>query len=452
MFQLNNKDYRNLEEQVLKNKEDIARHYEITRVLNDFGIRVIGRLDVSTELQNVPQDNLQYGDAYAIGAQPPYDFYIWTRANDDNPESDYWFNMGQIAIAGPTGPAGAHVTQININPTTFYPTFIFSDGTSLTVPTSLRGPRGTTGQQGEPGPQGVQGIQGERGPVGPQGLQGPQGQPGAFNILGTLNSPDLLPDATTMEMGNAYIVFEAGQSHLYIIVGATPANYAWQDTGVLSAGTTITVAGSAVSSWNADTKLDKITSTAGLRGDRVYAVSNAGNQKTVFAEAATNPNTIPLRDSNGQLLVKETPTANNHAASKYYVDSKISGVSLVVRDITSEVSIDAPAGMPTLKLPYDAINPGFGNDKYGMQSAKLIITDDQSNFISIDVPYGYFVYEGTVCVNDPQALDTCVVELIEDSMNNVFTMTDVKGLFISDLKMKMENPLSYLSFYIQYFA
>ena len=451
MFQLNNKDYRNLEEQVLKNKEDIARHYEITRVLNDFGIRVIGRLDTKEELDAIPTDNLQYGDAYSIGANPPYTFYIWTRANNDS-ATDYWFDMGQLAIAGPQGEPGPYVTGISIDPNNYYPTFTFSNGNSITVPTSIRGPRGSVGPRGEPGPQGVQGIQGPMGPVGPQGLQGPQGQPGAFNILGTLNSPDLLPDATTMEMGNAYIVFEAGQSHLYIIVGATPENYAWQDTGVLSAGTTITVAGSAVSSWNADTKLDKITSTVTNRGDRVYAISKTGSQKTIYAEEVTNGNTIPFRDANGQLRVKETPTADYHAASKKYVDSKISGGSLVVRDITSEVSIDAPAGMPTLTLPYDAINPGFGNDKYGMQSAKLIITDDQSNFISIDVPYGYFVYEGTVWVNDPQAPDTGVVELQQDTMSNSFIMTDVKGSFISDLQTKMNNPLSYISFYIQYFA
>ena len=34
-------EYRNLVEQVRKNQEDIARHYEIDRVLADWGIKVI---------------------------------------------------------------------------------------------------------------------------------------------------------------------------------------------------------------------------------------------------------------------------------------------------------------------------------------------------------------------------------------------------------------------------
>ena len=449
MFIFNQIEYRNLQEQVQKNKEDIARHYEITRVLEDFGIRVIGRVDTTAELQAVPTDNLQYGDAYAVGVLPPYTFYIWTRANDDNPESDYWFNMGQLAIEGPQGPTGAYVTQITINPNTFYPTFNFSNGTTITVPTSIRGPRGPIGEPGIQGPQGIQGKTGERGPVGPRGLQGPQGPAGAFNIKGTLSDSSLLPDPNTMSMGDAYIVYEAGISHLYIITG-NEGNYSWQDTGVLSAGTTITVNGSAISEWNADTKLDKVTTTAGLRGDRVYAISNAGNQKVIYAEETTNERTIPLRDANGQLRVKETPTADYHAASKKYVDSKVTGGSLVVRDITNSVSFDTTASVPTLTLPYDAINPGIGNDKYGMQSAKLIIIDDNSNFISIDVPYGYFVYEATVWVSDPGAPDTGTVDLREDMLNDIFTMTDSEGSFISDLQIKMQTE--YPSFYIQYFA
>lgn len=34
MITVNNKQFRNLEEQVQKNKEDIAAHYEVDRVLN----------------------------------------------------------------------------------------------------------------------------------------------------------------------------------------------------------------------------------------------------------------------------------------------------------------------------------------------------------------------------------------------------------------------------------
>ena len=239
MFQINNKEFRNLEEQVQKNKDDIQRHYEMTRVLDDFGIRVIGRLDTKEELDAVPTDNLQYGDAYAIGAEPPYTFYIWTRANNDS-ESDYWFNMGELAISGPVGPAGAYVTGITINPSTYYPTFTFSNGNTITVPTSIRGSRGPVGPRGESivGPRGAVGPRGE---TGPRGEIGPQGKPGSFNILGTIYLPDgadifdYLPHATTMDMGAAYIVFKEGITHLYTITGESQDQFIWQDTGVLTA-------------------------------------------------------------------------------------------------------------------------------------------------------------------------------------------------------------------------
>lgn len=42
MLSINGKELRNLEEQVLKNKEDIAAHYNIDRVLANFGIRIVG--------------------------------------------------------------------------------------------------------------------------------------------------------------------------------------------------------------------------------------------------------------------------------------------------------------------------------------------------------------------------------------------------------------------------
>lgn len=324
MFQLNNKEYRNLEEQVLKNKEDIARHYEITRVLNDFGIRVIGRLATKEELDAVSTDNLNYGDAYAIGAAAPYTFYIWTRANNES-DTDYWFNMGELAIAGPQGEPGPAVTAISISSTTFYPTFTFSNGNSLTVPTSIRGPRGAVGPTGETGPQGVPGIPGPMGPIGPRGEQGPQGPAGSFKILGTLSSPELLPDPTTMEMGSAYIIYEGGVSHLYVITGDTPEHYSWQDTGVLSAGTTITVSGSAVSSWDADTKLDKVSLTAGY--DRAYIVKKDGSQgRAYIGFPSTIPSTsnyIAERNSKGDIQVPLVPGGSNMAASKQYVDNKV---------------------------------------------------------------------------------------------------------------------------------
>ena len=352
MFTIDNYEFRNLQEQVQKNKDDIARHYEATRVLEDFGIRVIGRLDTRAELDNVATDTLDYGDAYAIGSQPPYTFYIWTRANEDS-DVDYWFDMGQLAIEGPQGPQGAYVTQIAIDPNTFYPTFTFSNGNSITVPQSLRGPRGATGRTGQRGPQGVQGRTGATGAQGPRGLPGPQGPAGTFNIKGTLSSADLLPDPTTMQPGDAYLVSAGAAIYdLYIITSPNSddtSTYAWQNTGLLGAGTTITVNGSAVSEWNADTKLDKVTSTASTA--RVYAVTANGTNIVAPITADLVNSSAVIRDMQGRFHVSN-PSLETHVANKQYVDDAITeAVSNIVisgggsgsGSTTIDVTLDATA-------------------------------------------------------------------------------------------------------------
>jgi succinate dehydrogenase/fumarate reductase flavoprotein subunit len=43
---------RNLYEQVQKNKQDIQHHYDIDRVLTDYGIHVVGAVASADELPN----------------------------------------------------------------------------------------------------------------------------------------------------------------------------------------------------------------------------------------------------------------------------------------------------------------------------------------------------------------------------------------------------------------
>ena len=457
-YQINDITYRNLQEQVLKNKEDIARHYEITRVLEDFGIRVIGRLDTKEELDAVPTDTLDYGDAYAIGAEPPYTFYIWTRANNDSTE-DYWFDMGQIAIKGDDGPAGPSVTQITINPGTFYPTFIFSNGNSITVPQSIRGPRGAVGPQGETGPQGIQGKPGPRGEAGPQGIPGPQGPAGSFNLKGTLSSANLLPAANTMRYNDAYLVL-AGEAryNLWVITASNsedPNTYSWQDTGILGAGTVITVNNSAVSEWNADTKLDKITSTASY--DRAYVVTNTG------ANTTYNINQTPvagalvrrLSDGRGGIRVPETPVQSYDAVSKKYVDDKIKSISNTtsmprVREITHSVIVDSIQTVPTLSFPHSTFHP-TSSSIYPFVIGKLIFLIDDAYLVSIDVPFGEMMYGATVYVNDPLTPQTGTVAIMEDNEGTSFKMTDEEGTFVQDMINILEDDDNhYVQIYTQY--
>ena len=76
-----NKVLRNLQEQVAKNKSDISDILEAATYSGE------------------------YGDAYTVGIQTPYDYYIFTRPNDDIPTA-HWFNVGQFPMPGPQGEPG----------------------------------------------------------------------------------------------------------------------------------------------------------------------------------------------------------------------------------------------------------------------------------------------------------------------------------------------------------
>jgi len=214
MFNFDGKIYRNLMEQVSKNKSDIEYILNTEGTLNSYGIKVVGQVDSADNLPK-PADYevwpFDYGDAFAVGTAAPYTFYIWTRAFGAFLE-DHWFNVGQLSIEGPTGP---------------------------------QGPEGKTGPQGPVGPTGPQGPEGKTGPQGPQGQQGLPGNTGAtgekgdsgvvYMVLGVLSSSGQLPSAAGQQSNAAYIVTETEGDHLYGIIQNNGVN-AWYDWGGISQG------------------------------------------------------------------------------------------------------------------------------------------------------------------------------------------------------------------------
>lgn len=214
MLTYDGKQYRNLIEQVRKNKSDIEFMLEQEGVLNEFGIKVVGEGRTIADLPDASTYQGEYGDAYAIGESTPYTLYIWTRANGTHP-SAYWFNIGQFPLVGPQGAKG-------------------EDGAP-----GAQGPQGPTGPQGMPGPTGATGAQGPQGPQGPQGIQGPQGPQGAkgdagepFKIAGKLTSTSLLPDPSTVDRNIAYLIPDAsepGTYDMYVITGTD--TLMWDNAG-----------------------------------------------------------------------------------------------------------------------------------------------------------------------------------------------------------------------------
>lgn len=346
-------EYRNLVEQVRKNKEDIANHYNISRVLADFGITIRGRLDSVEDLPDPATYQGEYGDGYAIGALgTEYIYYIWTRANPEIGEfSPYWLNIGPLNIVGPQGPIGPIGPQGNPGergnrwtsnsrtPEAGFNTIsgdqwldtntgnIYEyNGTSWSLKGNIKGPQGI---------QGPQGRQGDAGPVGPQGPQGAQGIPSPIvDIIAKLNNTDQLPDPSTVPSNAGYLIPDSeGELHLYIII-----NNIWEDTGIFGGGSKVIVSGSYVESFNADTKLDKVTSTISGSWMRVYIINYDGTQSTTYVVPEAKPYYIPRYNSEG-ILHSANPvskTGSEPVATKNYCDANflfynpnLSGVAVI---------------------------------------------------------------------------------------------------------------------------
>ena len=220
MLTFDGKQFRNLEEQVLKNAEDINYLINEQGVLNQFGIKVVGQVDYLNSLPTVDEyktayPGWEYGDAFAVGTVSPYILYILTRANDSNP-NDYWFNIGLFPMPGSQGPKGD------------------KGDTGARGPIGLQGPQGVQGIQGPTGAQGPIGQTGPQGVQGPKGNTGEKGEPGeSFKIVGSLTTTGQLPTPTEDIRTNAYLIPDSnGYNHLWVITGTT--TLVWTDAGQIT--------------------------------------------------------------------------------------------------------------------------------------------------------------------------------------------------------------------------
>lgn len=211
MLTIGNEEFRNLEEQVEKNKSDILFILEEEGTLNQFGIKVVGQVANVSGLPDPVTYTGEFGDAYAVGTVSPYEMHIYTRANGTHP-NNYWFNIGRFPVPGPKGEDGAIGPQ---------------------GPEGKQGPIGPVGPQGKQGPQGIQGPVGPKGAQGVQGPQGPQGVPGqSFQIVGIIANTSLLPTPTQAIRNQAYLVGDAAPYDLYVITG--DSNLYWSNVGQIT--------------------------------------------------------------------------------------------------------------------------------------------------------------------------------------------------------------------------
>lgn len=331
---IDNKTYRNIQEQVLKNAQDIDTILKAEKVLADFGIKVIGHLDSAEDL---PEDYLgDYGDAYTVGESVPYQYHVWTRPGG-------WFLIGTFPQPGPQGPQGEQGEQGPQGPQgtallsgTGSPSSsglanqLYLNTTTGTIYKYVSGAWVTVGNI--KGPQGEQGIQGPQGAAGPQGIQGPQGPRGDvggfINIQGVVTSTSELPNPSTIT-DRTWAFLVGDDRLLYVQVPVTPGSstYQWQNFGELNVGTYCTVGGNFVNVFNLDSKLSAVRNSSSY--EQVYAKTKSGNQQMMSVSTENSGGTIVQRTGSGQVRTA-TPTAANDAANKSYVDNK----SVFIHDIS----------------------------------------------------------------------------------------------------------------------
>ena len=381
----NGEELRTLVQQVEKNKEDIAAHYNVERVLADFGIKVLGQLNSVEELEALVGE--EYGDAYLVhelvpDTDPPEyknNMWVWTRANEEAGHStDYWLNIGPIALVGPQGPKGEqgipgengkdakwYAGKGNPNEVMAAPDILggsmFLDSNSGDV--YYKDPQGmwlyqlnTRGPQGPNGARGPQGFQGIEGPTGPQG---PKGEPGTtFKLMGVLTSVNSLPSPSSVERNAAYIV----NGDLYAITGNT--SLSWTNLGPYN-GTIITKDGLVVGDYDVSNVLDKkaglrlvyVNNSNGVYTTYPYLNSQAANQSAGYISSNTFPiyltSSAPIADNinpqSNAYLVASDPVKKAHVATKNYVDTTTTARRQPLNNLQSghKVAYTEDAWVPT---------------------------------------------------------------------------------------------------------
>lgn len=300
-----------LEDQVRKNKSDIE---DLTSTTGLLGIKVVGQVAHEWDLYSTnPPDArftaLDYGDTFAVGTEEPYVFYVKTRANDSI-EYDHWFKIG--TIQGARGPVGADGTdgtdgitpRLRIGLSGQWEVS-YDEGTNWTLTgVQAQGPTGATGPQG---------LQGQRGPQGPRGDTG-----GFININGIVATTSALPAPSTLhDLTKAYLVGTTTPYTLYIQVGEDSETAVWTDMGLMNVATYVTVNGSFTGMWDADTKVDKVTTTSTYR--RAYTVAPNGAQEMIeLGQLTPNPSSIVRRTTSGTVKSGLPSDADDCMTLGYY--------------------------------------------------------------------------------------------------------------------------------------
>ena len=304
MITIHGNEYRNLEEQVQANKNNIERIIEGEELLARLGIKVVGQVEGNADLPNPVTYPGDFGDAYLVGNQPPYDYFIFTRPFQGETDPQ-WFDLGPFPVAGPQGPQGvpgpkgadgvrgSQWFSGSSDPATIsgYEIGDVYFNTSTGYIWHLHDVSGVAKWLREAniiGPQGPQGIQGPKGDRGEQGEPGPEGPIGpaasVVEIKGWVREPSELQNPSVLPRNSAYLVGTSTPYDLWVIMGDDDG-VSWENVGPFNAGTVVYKNGTPQLEWNADSKLDSgpSISYSSTNGLRVYKMNTDGTRSSNYA-------------------------------------------------------------------------------------------------------------------------------------------------------------------------
>ncbi|QRP60669.1 collagen-like protein [Corynebacterium minutissimum] len=219
------------------------------------------------------------------------------------------------------------------------------------------GKDGIDGKPGEQGPPGDKGDQGERGPrglPGAKGDQGPKGDPGTTSWDGITDKPSTFPaEPHTHYMSDIVDLPDIHPTY------AEPATLAQRDDeGNVAVADYPGYQDSATSKKYVDDSISKATGDVVTRGyikdntapkDHNHVTADITDLPKLDDTYAT-PNTIPLRDYDGHVVVGD-PTYNNHAATKKYVDESIVHPFTMITMVTFRARFMPPDLDPSMSPP-----------------------------------------------------------------------------------------------------
>lgn len=277
MLNFGNKEFRNLQEQVLHNADAIDAIKQ--------GLKIVG---VGTEVPS----SLEDGEAYLVGTAVPYTLYIKVDGSI--------INLGQFPKPGPQGgqgPAGsgAVIGTIDTLTTTLEPGMSASvvaetSGNNITFKFEI--PQGVPGPTGARGPQGLQGIQGVK------GQQGPVGETAyGVEILGVIASADLLPSPSTVARNAGYLVGSSSPYNLYLIIGTNTLS--WFNIGSFSPNQIIVDDALSSSSSNpvANSVItNKLNSDSWVQSDNINSDYDYTFDKSIFTSTTWTPGYFVYND------------------------------------------------------------------------------------------------------------------------------------------------------------